>query len=130
MAMATTVTTKNTKTMEELAAAASALEKDAEYIADLVVLLTRDLLLRWDVEVDVNKFYVDREEEGVGGEVEDEDYNNDGYNGINNNDNALETRSLLSSSLPPSLQAADIITKEEEEAEAEAEVAAEAEVEA
>ena len=109
-----------------MAAAASSLEKDAEDIADIVVSFTRDLLLCRAVKVDVNNFSIDREEEGVGGEGADEDYNNDGYNGINNNDNALETRSLLSSSLPPSLQAADIITKEEEEAEAEAEVAAEA----
>ena len=62
MAMATTITTKKTKTTDELAAAASPLEKDAEDIADLVVSLTRDLLLRRVVEVDVNNFSVDREE--------------------------------------------------------------------
>ena len=65
MAMATTITTKKTKTTDELAAATSPLKKDTEDIVDLVVLLTRDLLLRRAVKVDVNHFFVDSG--GVGG---------------------------------------------------------------
>ena len=61
MAMITTITTTKTKTMEEFAAAASALRKDAEDIADLIELLIRDLLLRQAVAVDVENVSVDPE---------------------------------------------------------------------
>ena len=60
MEMTSTIRTKNTKTTEELAAAASALKKDAEDISDLIALLTRDLFLRQAVEVDVKNVSVNR----------------------------------------------------------------------
>ena len=65
-------------------------------------------------KVDGENVSVDREEEGGGGKRADKDYDNDGDNEINNYDNALETRSLLSLSSPsPLVETADIITKEE-----------------
>ena len=63
MAMTTAITTKKTKTTEEMAAAASTLENNSEHIADLIASLTRDILLRRSVEVDVNNISVDQEKD-------------------------------------------------------------------
>ena len=62
MKMTTTIKTTKTKTTEELAATASALGKEAEDIADLIALLTRDLSLRQAVAVEVENVSVDQEE--------------------------------------------------------------------
>ena len=66
MAMTTMKTKNKNNTKEELAAAASTLGKDVEEIADIIASLTRDLLLIWAVEVDINNVSVDQEEEGGG----------------------------------------------------------------
>ena len=58
MAMTTTITTNKTKTTEEFLAAASTLRKDAEDIADLIELLTRDLSLHQAVAVDADNVSV------------------------------------------------------------------------
>ena len=60
MAMTTTIKTTKTRTTEELSATASALRKDAEDIADLIELLTKDLLLRQAVAVDVENVSIDQ----------------------------------------------------------------------
>ena len=102
MTMMTMMAMTNTKTTEELAAATSALGKDANEIAGLIVYLTRYIspLRAVSVDVEVINGYVDWEEEGKGGEGADENYDENGNNGINGNSNALETQSLLSS-FPP-----------------------------
>ena len=104
MTMMTMMAMTNTKTTEELAAATSALGKDANEIAGLIVYLTRYIspLRAVSVDVEVINGYVDWEEEGKGGEGADENYDENGNNGINGNSNALETQSLLSS-FPPLL---------------------------
>ena len=87
MTMTNKTTTTKTKTTEELESSASTLRMDVEEIAGLITFLTKDLLLRQAAGVNVEFFFVDRKEEGRGGERADKEYYNNVENYINNANN-------------------------------------------